>query len=93
MCQCLARQYSDQKMCAPCGIAWDINDPEPPQCGKYDSRTKLVKILTPKKEKEPARMLPPELPDDVAALMTKAFNNGGAKAAYRIILDHLGRQV
>lgn len=29
---CAARQYSDQMVCSKCGLAWDINDPEPPQC-------------------------------------------------------------
>ena len=29
---CVARQYSDQMQCGPCGLAWDVNDPEPPQC-------------------------------------------------------------
>ena len=28
---CKARQYSDQMQC-PCGLAWDVNDPEPPHC-------------------------------------------------------------
>lgn len=30
---CDARQYSDQMQCS-CGLAWDVNDPEPPMCGK-----------------------------------------------------------
>ena len=30
--RCLARQVSDQKSCAPCGLLWDMNDPEPPPC-------------------------------------------------------------
>ncbi|WP_158589809.1 hypothetical protein [Gemmobacter lutimaris] len=29
---CVARQYSDQMVCAKCNLAWDVNDPEPPQC-------------------------------------------------------------
>ena len=29
---CKAVQYSDQMQCAPCGLAWDMNDPEPPEC-------------------------------------------------------------
>lgn len=28
---CKARQYSDQMQCL-CGLAWDVNDPEPPHC-------------------------------------------------------------
>lgn len=29
---CSARQYSDQMVCKPCGLAWDMNDPHPPEC-------------------------------------------------------------
>lgn len=32
-CSCDAQQHSDQMICAPCGLVWDINDPEPPECG------------------------------------------------------------
>ena len=32
MSACLARQYSDQMLCGICGLAWDVNDPEPPEC-------------------------------------------------------------
>lgn len=28
---CKAGQHSDQMLCA-CGLAWDVNDPDPPQC-------------------------------------------------------------
>lgn len=28
---CKARQYSDQMLCE-CGLAWDVNDSEPPEC-------------------------------------------------------------
>lgn len=28
---CGAYQCSDQMLC-PCGLAWDVNDPEPPRC-------------------------------------------------------------
>lgn len=31
---CQARQYSDQMQCGACGLQWDINDPEPPACGR-----------------------------------------------------------
>lgn len=27
---CEARQYNDQMQCARCGLAYDVNDPEPP---------------------------------------------------------------
>lgn len=29
---CDARQYSDQMICGKCGLQWDINDPDPPEC-------------------------------------------------------------
>lgn len=29
---CDARQYSDQMLCGRCGLGWDMNDPEPPEC-------------------------------------------------------------
>lgn len=29
---CKAIQYSDQMVCKPCQLAWDVNDPEPPRC-------------------------------------------------------------
>lgn len=30
---CKARQYSDQMSCE-CGLAWDVGDPDPPECRK-----------------------------------------------------------
>lgn len=30
---CLAYQASDQMLCA-CGLQWDVNDPDPPRCGR-----------------------------------------------------------
>ena len=30
--ECSARQFSDQMQCAKCGLCWDMNDPEPPEC-------------------------------------------------------------
>ena len=29
---CEAIQYSDEMQCARCGLAWEVNDPEPPEC-------------------------------------------------------------
>lgn len=29
---CQARQQSDQMCCGRCGLAWDVNDPDPPDC-------------------------------------------------------------
>lgn len=30
--ECKARQYADQMRCLKCGMVWDTNDPEPPEC-------------------------------------------------------------
>jgi len=32
MSKCEAVQHSDQKVCTRCGLCWDMNDPEPPEC-------------------------------------------------------------
>lgn len=29
---CQARQYSDTMACGACGLQWDVNDVEPPEC-------------------------------------------------------------
>ena len=29
---CEARQYPDQMNCQRCGLYWDMNDPDPPDC-------------------------------------------------------------
>ena len=31
---CEARQYSDQMQCSRCGLTYDVNDPDPPDCNK-----------------------------------------------------------
>lgn len=30
---CKARQTSDQMTCEHCNTVWDMNDPDPPECG------------------------------------------------------------
>jgi len=37
---CKALQYSDQMLCGACGLAWDVNDEDPPEC-KPVARTAL----------------------------------------------------
>ncbi len=32
MSACRATQHSDQMICASCGLVWDTNDPDPPEC-------------------------------------------------------------
>lgn len=29
---CQARQYSDEMVCAPCGLTWDVNERDAPKC-------------------------------------------------------------
>ena len=97
---CHARQESDQMRCVPCGLVWDVNDPEPPECRKIDRRLKVVKdaVKFESKPSEPAR-LPVKLPDDVAVEMVKTYQANardgikgqiaGMQAAYRLFLDRV----
>ena len=99
---CQARQYGDQMICAACGLNWDVNDPEPPECRKNIKRAiaRVAKIeaeAAPLKPKAPK--LPHELPDDVAVDMVKAYRANardglkgqiaGMQAAYRLFLDRV----
>lgn len=101
---CLARQYGDQMICHACGLNWDTNDPEPPECKKVDKRTKKAKEaaagLDAAISHAKARQgLPHELPDDVAADMVKTYKANardglkgqiaGMQAAYRVFLDRV----
>lgn len=36
---CEAVQYSDQMQCARCGLSYDVNDPDPPDCQRPVPRT------------------------------------------------------
>ncbi len=81
-------------LCA-CGLAWDVDDPEPPKCRKLDRRLKAVKDAGKfeSKPREPER-LPDMLPDDVVVEMVKTYQaNGGHRvgmqAAYRLFLDRV----
>lgn len=51
---CMARQYSDQMQCQ-CGLAWDVNDPEPPECPRHklarDTLTSVRSLLEPRPER------------------------------------------
>lgn len=47
---CEAVQYSDQMQCARCGLAWDTNDQDPPEC-----RPRPVPPAAPPKPDESAK--------------------------------------
>ena len=100
---CQARQYGDQMICAPCGLTWDTNDPEPPECRKNIKRAvarvaKIEEQTAPLKVKK-APTFPHELPADVAAEMVKPYQANardglkgqiaGMQAAYRLFLDRV----
>lgn len=35
---CEAYQVSDSKVCRRCDLAWDVNDDDPPRCGRWDNQ-------------------------------------------------------
>lgn len=93
---CQARRVNDQMMCHLCGMAWDITDPERPDCDpQRDFRTRKARLLTAfeKEAQEAAKTAFPEvLSEDVRNQMDKAYRangegSGGMQAAYRVLLD------
>lgn len=36
MSPCYAKQHSDQMICHKCGLVWDMNDPDPPECRRKE---------------------------------------------------------
>ena len=90
---CHARHESDQMRCVPCGLVWDMNDPEPPECRKNIKRA-AAKVAKFEEVKPKPKGMPIELPVDVAAEMVKTYqaNAGGLsgmQAAYRLFLDRM----
>ena len=97
---CQARQYGDQMICAACGLTWDTNDLEPPECRKNIKRA-IARVAKIEEEALPViphrhgqGRLPDELPPDLATEMVKTYqaNAGGLsgmRAAYRLILDRV----
>ena len=97
---CHARQESDQMRCVPCGLVWDMNDPEPPECRKNIKRAiaRVAKveadILPVMPHRHGQGRLPDELPPDLAGEMVKTFQANGRgvaamQAAYRLFLDRV----
>jgi hypothetical protein len=35
---CEIRQYSDMEKCEKCGLCWDMNDPNSPECKMYNDQ-------------------------------------------------------
>lgn len=95
---CQARQYSDQMLCAACGLAWDMNDPEPPECHKNIKRA-IARVAKIEEEAAPLKSFPVMLPDEVAVEMVKTYQANardglkgqiaGMQAAYRLFLDRV----
>lgn len=94
---CQARQYSDQMICGACGLQWDVNDTEPPECPKTgtEARGSGAPLDIPPPQR---KGLPAELPEDVAAEMfqtlqyARATGADGVEAmrrAYRLLLDRV----
>jgi hypothetical protein len=47
---CEAVQYSDQMYCARCGVTYDVNDFDPPNCKEKESPAmSILKSLFPEK--------------------------------------------
>jgi len=44
---CKAVQESDQMRCASCGLLWDVNDPEPPECKRHQDPPRFVRSPAP----------------------------------------------
>ena len=41
---CRARQHSDQMLC-DCGLGWDVNDPDPPECRSTAVATQQIAAM------------------------------------------------
>lgn len=94
---CQARQYSDQMICGACGLQWDVNDFDPPDCKKTGGKARSSGAPSAPLPPQP-RGLPDELPADIAAEMfrtvqyARATGANGVEAmrrAYRLLLDRV----
>jgi len=45
---CYARQHSDQMICHKCGLIWDMNDPDPPECQRREIASRNSPMKQPK---------------------------------------------
>jgi hypothetical protein len=76
---CVAYQASDEMKC-PCGLTWDVNDPDPPRCrrqrhvepGRVPAQVRRAIEVERRVSPPGAAFLPAELPLDVALEMVNA---------------------
>lgn len=47
---CKARRMQDQMQCAACGLAWDIDDPDPPECPLENRKQRGLAVFAKIKE-------------------------------------------
>lgn len=88
---CKARRHGDQMICVPCGLQWDVNDTDRPECNRGHH------VAVPRNG---AQSLPVQLPDELAADMVRAYHANareglvgqmaGMQYAYRVFLDRVG---
>lgn len=95
---CEAKQYSDQMICGACGLSWDVNDQEPPDCKKTGGKGRSSGAPPDTQPPQRSRGLPAELPEAVAAEMFRTLQyargtgSTGVEAmqrAYRLLLDRV----
>lgn len=61
--KCRARQYSDQMICAACGLTWDTNDPDPPACRQHGTaKGSIEKIAFEPRVKYRSNFVAPTVP-------------------------------
>ena len=83
---CEARQVNDQMMC-PCGLTWDVGDPDPPKCrrqrhvepGKAIAPSVRAAVALDTARRLEVRAIPLKLPDEVALKMALAAGIGAIR--------------
>lgn len=85
---CEARQYSDQMSCHRCGLVWDMNDPEPPECLDGSQPTSAEKNAERQRQAESKPPAPETVGVAVHAidgpLLELAFRRALVKAGYPV---------
>lgn len=75
MSKCQARQYSDQMHCGLCGLTWDMNDIDPPQCKPLREEEK-PKQMTVSIKRQVHDEVVVEIPDEDWAQLKNALATG-----------------